>query len=302
MNTSNGSITCPEYKARLNTAASLVETVKTQIRQDVLRKRNLVWLELTGCSGNIISLLDGSNPDFKYLISQMTHFIYNNSLLASEGQNAMEQLFSIPGSDYILAVEGAVATKNNGLYNIIGRLNGKWITALEAVKTLGEKAAHVIAIGACATHGGVSAARPNPAKCVSVQSVLNRKVIKLPGCPCHPDWFMGTIAHILLYGQPELDSRDRPLLFYSTLIHDRCPRRSYFDKGIFAEKLGDKTCMFKLGCRGPVTRIDCPIRQWNQYVNWPIEDDTPCIGCAQFGFPDAMEPFISYNITRGVKK
>lgn len=298
---SKGSITCPEYEARLNKAASLVETVKSQFRQGVLRKRNLVWLELTGCSGNIISLLDGSNPDFKYLISQMTHFIYNNSLSASEGQNAMKQLFSVLGSDYILAVEGAVATKNNGLYNIIGRLNGKPITALEAVKTLGEKASHVIAIGACATHGGVSAARPNPAECVSVQSVLNRKVIKLPGCPCHPDWFMGTLAHILLYGEPELDSRDRPLLFYSTLIHDRCSRRSYFDKGIFAKKLGDKTCMFKLGCRGPVTRIDCPIRQWNQYVNWPIEDDTPCIGCAQFGFPDAMEPFISYNTTREVK-
>jgi len=46
---------------------------------------------------------------------------------------------------------------------------------------------------------------------------------------------MGTLAHILLYGEPQLDSRDRPLLFYSTLIHDRCPRRSYFDKGIFAE-------------------------------------------------------------------
>lgn len=297
----NRSIACPEYNARLNKAASLVDAVRTQIRQGILRKRNLVWLELTGCSGNIISLLDGSNPDFRYLISQMTHFIYNNSLSAAEGQNAMEQLFSVLGSDYILAVEGAVATKDNGLYNIIGRLNGKPVTALDAVKTLGEKAAHVIAIGACATHGGVSAARPNPAGCVSVQSVLNRKVIKLPGCPCHPDWFMGTLAHILLYGEPDLDSRDRPLLFYSTLIHDRCPRRSYFDKGIFAEKLGDKACMFKLGCRGPVTRIDCPIRQWNQYVNWPIEDDTPCIGCAQFGFPDAMEPFISYNTAREVK-
>jgi hydrogenase small subunit len=131
-----------------------------------------------------------------------------------------------------------------------------------------------------------------------VQSVLERKVIKLPGCPCHPDWFLGTLAHILLYGEPELDNMDRPLLFYSTLIHDRCPRRSFFDKGIYASKLGDNTCMFKLGCRGPVTRVDCPVRQWNDYVNWPIKDDTPCIGCAMFGFPDAMEPFISYDTTR----
>lgn len=283
-------------------SAHLVETVKNQMIQGTLHKRNLVWLELTGCSGNIISLLDGSNPDFTYLISQMTNFIYNNSLSVNEGQNAMEQLFRAQDSDFILAVEGAVATKNNGLYNIIGRYNGQWVTALEAVKTLGERATHVIAIGACATHGGVSAARPNPAECVSVQSVLNRKVIKLTGCPCHPDWFMGTLAYILLYGEPELDRWDRPLIFYSTLIHDRCPRRGYFDQGIFAEKLGDKTCMFKLGCRGPVTRIDCPTRHWNQYVNWPIEDDTPCIGCAQFGFPDLMEPFISYKTTNSVKE
>lgn len=290
--------TCPEYYARLGKARDLMSKAKEEIERTALIKKNLVWLELTGCSGNIISLLDGANPDFKYLMTSMTNFIYNNSLMAAEGEAAIDQLMNMADKDFILAVEGAVTTKNNGLYNIIGRWKNEPLTALKAIQILGEKASHVIAVGACATHGGVSAAKPNPAECVSVQSVLSRKVIKLPGCPCHPDWFLGTLAHILLYGEPELDSRDRPLLFYSTMIHDRCPRRSYFDKGIFATKLGDKTCMFKLGCRGPVTPVDCPVRQWNDYVNWPIKDDTPCIGCAQFGFPDAMEPFISYDTTR----
>jgi len=101
----------------------------------------------------------------------------------------------------------------------------------------------------------------------------------------------------MLFGEPELDNRQRPAMFYSTLIHDICPRRKYFDKSIFASKLGEKTCMFKLGCRGPVTRVDCPVRKWNEGVNWPIGDDSPCIGCAMFGFPDKMEPFISYNTT-----
>ncbi|ACL75429.1 hydrogenase small subunit [Ruminiclostridium cellulolyticum] len=298
----NKTKTCPEYAARLKTARELFDRVKDKISEGTLMRRNLVWLELTGCSGNIISLLDGANPDFKYLISQMTNFLYDNSLVAAEGEKAMEKLMGSIGDEYILAVEGAVATKNNGMYNVIGRWQGKPVTALNAIKLLGEKASYVIALGACASHGGVSAAKPNPSDCVSVQSILNRKVIKLPGCPCHPDWFMGTLAHILLYGEPELDNRDRPVLFYSTLIHDRCPRRSFFDKGIFAKKLGESTCMFKLGCRGPVTRIDCPIRKWNQYVNWPVEDDTPCIGCAQFGFPDQMEPFITYNTTREVKE
>lgn len=288
------------YESRLKTAAGLIEKAKNEFAKGNIKKKNLVWLELTGCSGNIISLLDGANPDIKYLITSMTNLVYNNSLMTAEGERAVSHLFDTLNTDFILAVEGAVATKNNGMYNVIGRYKGELLTALKAVKMLGDKAAYVIAVGACATHGGVSAARPNPSESVSVQSLLNKRVIKLPGCPCHPDWFMGTLAHILLYGEPELDNRDRPLLFYSTTIHDRCPRRSYFERGIFATKLGEETCMFKLGCRGPVTRIDCPTRQWNNYVNWPIEDDTPCIGCAQFGFPDEMEPFISYNTTREV--
>ncbi len=288
---------CPNFNNWLETTSVLVNKVINSVRQKTIKKGNLIWLELTGCSGNIISLLDGANPDFKSLATQMVNFIYDNSLMVSEGEVAMETLFSIIDDDYILAVEGAVSTKDNGLYNVIGRWRGQPVTAYEAIKKFGEKASHVIAVGTCASDGGISAARPNPAQCVGIQNLLDRKVIKLPGCPCHPDWFMGTLAYITLFGEPELDNRQRPVMFYSTLIHDICPRRKYFDKGIFASKLGEKTCMFKLGCRGPVTRVDCPVRKWNQGVNWPIGDDSPCIGCAMFGFPDKMEPFISYNTT-----
>ncbi len=293
-------IFCHGYEAKKKSVSSLIDKARAELEAGNVSKKNLVWLELTGCSGNIISLLDGNNPDFKYLITDMANLVYNNSLMTAEGEAAVMKLLDTVDTEFILAVEGAVATKNGGLYNIIGRYKGEALTALKAVKMLGERASHVIAVGACAVHGGVSAARPNLAECVDVQSVLNRKVIKLPGCPCHPDWFFGTLAHILLYGDIELDSKDRPLLFYSNLIHDLCSRRSFFNKGIFATKLGDSTCMFKIGCRGPVTRVDCPVRQWNGYVNWPIEDNTPCIGCAQFGFPDQMEPFIRYDTTREV--
>lgn len=288
---------CTDCAARIT--RDLIHTTSSAIQSGKLKKTNLVWLELTGCSGNIISLLDGETPDFKFLAAQMVRFVYDNSLIVKEGEEAAAQLFRVRLTDYILAVEGAVSTKDNGIYNIIGMYQGRYITALEAILLLGEKASHVIAVGTCASDGGFSAAKPNPSKSVSIQSLLSRKVIKLPGCPCNPDWFLGTLAQILLFGEPELDALDWPLLFYGTTIHDRCPRRSYFDKGIYATKLGELTCMFKLGCRGPVTRTDCPIRKWNERVNWPIGDNTPCIGCAQFGFPDKMEPFISYDITRG---
>lgn len=287
---------CYECTSRL--ASALVDGVRERVSAGQLQRKKLVWLELTGCAGNIISLLDGNNPDFKYLASQMVQIVYGNSLSAKQGSKAMEQLFGVIGSEFILAVEGAVATKDNGIYNIIGMAGGQRVTAYHAIKRLGEAATHVLAVGTCSSDGGISAARPNPSQCVSVQTVLRRQVIKLPGCPCNPDWFLGTLAHILLFGPPELDDMGRPTLFYGTTIHQRCPRRSYFDKGIFADKLGEETCMFKLGCRGPVTRTDCPIRRWNERVNWPVGDNTPCIGCAQFGFPDKMEPFVSFNTTR----
>lgn len=292
----------PESLTNEAIASRLTSTAMDQINKGLVKKKNLIYLELNGCSGNIISLLNGQNPDFAYMFQSMVHLQYSNSLMAAEGEQAIEKLMNALEDEYILAVEGAVALKNNGLYNVIGSWKGEPLTGLQAAKMLGEKAKHIFAVGACATHGGVSAAKPNLSESVGLQTVLpDRKMIKLPGCPVHPDWFLGTLAYLLLYGEPETDNLGRPLMFYSTLIHDRCPRRPFFDRGIFAEKLGDKTCLFKLGCRGPVTRTDCPTRQWNGHVNWPIGDDTPCIGCAQFGFPDAMAPFISYDTTRVVK-
>ncbi|WP_026688534.1 hydrogenase small subunit [Alteribacter aurantiacus] len=298
----SGYILPPEPMTNEAVAERLTNAAVSRIQNGLIKKQNLIYLELNGCSGNIISLLNGQNPDFEYMVNSMVNLRYSNSLMASEGEQAMEKLLAASQDEYILAVEGAVALRDNGLYNVIGTLNGKPLTGLEAVTMLGQKASRILAVGACATHGGVSAAKPNPSESVGLQRVLPEKeIIKLPGCPVNPDWFLGTLAHLLLYGVPETDNLGRPLMFYSTLIHDRCPRRPFFDKGIFAEKLGDKTCLFKLGCRGPVTRIDCPTRQWNGHVNWPIGANTPCIGCTQFGFPDAMAPFITYDTTRVVK-
>ncbi len=292
----------PEDLSNEAISKRLTTNALNNVNNGLINKKNLVYLELNGCSGNIISLLNGQNPDFEYAFTSMVNILYSNSLMVSEGEKAIAKLMNALEGDYILAVEGAVALKNNGLYNIIGSWKGKPLTGLEAIKLLGEKASHILAVGACATHGGVSAAKPNPSESVGINKVLtNKKMIMLPGCPVHPDWFLGTLAHLLLYGEPDTDSLNRPLMFYSTLIHDRCPRRPFFDRGIFAEKLSDKTCLFKLGCRGTSNENGLSDKAMERARKLVIGDDTPCIGCAQFGFPDAMAPFISYDTTRVVK-
>lgn len=273
-------------------AGILAEEALELIRQNKRKKINAIWLEASGCSGNLISFLNGVNPDIGQVLSGLINLKYNNTLMPAEGQNAYEQFLNTLDTEFILLVDGAISTAENGYCNIIATYKNKPVTGLEAVKTAGEKAKYVIAVGTCASYGGISAARPNPSRSVSVRNILNRDIIKLPCCPSHPDWVIGTLAHLIAHGVPELDSDRRPVIFYGVTIHDSCTRRGFFDKRIFAKKPGDEGCMFKLGCRGPVTRTDCPRRKWNSYVNWPVGDNTPCIGCAQPFFPDGMEPFI----------
>lgn len=284
---------CPVLKSKAQTAKKLIDTAVTEIKNNNKKKMNLVWIEAAGCSGNIISLLNGNAPNVKYFLTDMVDLKYNNSIMAAQGEQAQEQLQQALNTEFILIVDGAISTKDNGIYNIVSYYNGRPITGMEEVKRAADKAKYIVTVGTCASFGGISAAKPNPSECISVSEFLQREVIKLPGCPCHPDWIMGTIAHLILFGRPELDKEGRPIIFYGVTIHDICPRRTAFEKRIFAESVGDQGCMFKLGCRGPVTKTDCPTRKWNDYVNWPIGNNTPCIGCAQKGFPDAMEPFIN---------
>ena len=289
----------PQSKCAYTMSLDLFGRLQDEYAAGNLPRKKLVWLELTACSGNIISLMNAQYPDVSFLLTNMVEFVYNNTLCVKDGKQAMQQLFDVLDEEFILVIEGAVATKDNGMYTVIGMHDGQMLTAYDAVRIFGERAAYVIAVGMCACDGGVSGASPNPSESLSVQRVVSKKVIKLPGCPCNPRWFLTTLSYILLFGMPELDALDRPTIVYGPLIHDRCERRSFFDSGIFATRLGDPACMFRLGCRGPITRTDCPIGKWNERINWPVQDATPCIGCAQFGFPDLMEPFISYNSALG---
>ncbi|MFZ5646624.1 MAG: hydrogenase small subunit [Bacillota bacterium] len=257
----------------------------------------LIWLGTNTCGGDMLSLLDSLDPGYQNLISDLVDFRYN-LLMAAEGDGATGMLYdtmaNFPGR-YILVVEGTVPTKSGGIYSVIGRRNGKPLTALQAVRELGAKARHVVAVGTCAAFGGPFAAAPNPTGSLPVQAVLDRRVINVPGCPVNPDWIVGTLVHLVRHGEPELDQFNRPKMFYGETIHNLCQRRHYFDSGIFAEKPGDPWCMYRIGCKGPVTHADCPYRQWSgEHLSWPVKANTPCIGCTSPEFPDGDSPFFEH--------
>lgn len=275
-------------------AERLTKEVLEQIQAGSIEPVNALWLEVTGCSGNIISFMNSDTPNLYEILTKIINLKYSNMLMGAEGKYAYEKFLETLDTDFILLIDGAVSTADNGVYNIIANYGERKITALEAVKLAGEKAKYVLAVGTCASYGGISAASPNPAGCVSVPDLLKRQVIRIPGCSTHPDWVLGTLAHLIRFGEPELDEDGRPVFFYGMTVHDGCTRRGFFENGIYANNFGEEGCLFRIGCRGPVTRADCPRRKWNGYVNWPVGDNSNCIGCTQRNFPDGMEPFVRY--------
>ena len=289
---------CREYHSIDDYALSarILSTVREYIKQPNTSKMPVIWLETSDSGDNNIAFMNTAYPYLNQVFSDMINLFYSNTFMAAQGRDALvllEEIATIYDGEFTLVVEGAIPTKDNGIYNIIARTKHYNLTALDAVTWLGTAAKYVVAIGTCASFGGVSAAAPNITQSVGVGKVLKREVINVSGCPVNPDWFVGTLAHLIMYGKPDLDELGRPKLFYGSTVHQHCQRRSYFDKKDFAERLGESKCMFSQGCMGPRTGSDCPYRQWINHVNWPVKANTPCIGCTNENFPDGSAPFFT---------
>ncbi|HWJ03429.1 MAG TPA: hydrogenase small subunit, partial [Verrucomicrobiae bacterium] len=241
-------------------ATSLAETLLLDMNNDALaketKKPTLIWLELGSCTGNTVSLENIATPTIKELFSNVIDLRYHWVLMNIDGSRVFDLLDNVTKEakgEFILVVEGSVMLADEGSWDLVDLRKGRYLTGVEVLKELASQAKHVIAIGSCAAFGGPSAAFPNPSRSVGIQEVLKQKVINVPGCPAHPDWFIGTLYHLINYGIPELDTHNRPKLFFGRLLHDQCQRRTYFEKGIFAKHPGEPWCLYTIGCRGPRT-------------------------------------------------
>jgi len=251
----------------------------------------VIWIQGASCTGCSISLLNTVHPDIKDVLLKTISVRYHPNLSAAAGDLALEEgLFKTARENpkgFYLVVEGAVPTGANGMYCMVGERDGKPITFLELVKELGSQAAAILNFGTCSAYGGLPATPPNPTGCKAVGDVVkNVPIVNVPGCPPHPDWMVGTIAHVLLYKDiPELDSFGRPKMFFSDIIHDNCQRRQYFDNAIFAKNFGDPGCLLEIGCKGPFAHCDSTTRLWNGGVNWCVKAGAPCLACTEPQFP-----------------
>ena len=252
---------------------------------------SVIWLQFQECTGCTESLLRTAHPAVDDLILDLISLDYHETLLAAAGHQAeavLEQAMQANAGKYVCIVEGAIPTKENGIYCMIG---GR--TAIDILNDVASKAGAVIAIGSCASWGGVPSADPNPTGAVGAHEILKGKaVVNIPGCPANPYNLLGTVLQYATYGTlPALDSLNRPTFAYGQTIHEKCPRRAHFDAGRFATHFGDDGhrqgwCLYKLGCKGPTTYNACSTTRWNEGTSFPIASGHGCIGCSEDGFWD----------------
>lgn len=270
-------------------AVGLSGTAAAKIAEAVAqgRKPSVIWLSFQECTGCTESLLRTSHPALDELILDLVSLDYHEALMAPSGhlaERAREQAMRENDGKYILVVEGAIPTKDGGIYCKIG---GR--TALDLVTEAAQHAGAIIAIGSCASFGGIPAADPDPTGAKGAPQVLKGKtVVTLPGCPANPYIFLGVALQYATFGTlPALDDLARPLFAYGRTIHEHCPRRPHFDAGRFAARFGDEGhrqgwCLYKLGCKGPQTHASCSVLHFGDVVNaWPIGIGHPCFGCTE---------------------
>ncbi len=267
----------------------LAETLST-----ALSKPPVIWIEGGDCAGCSESFLANLNPGPAEIILDKISLRYHETIMNASGSLAESVLdATYKKGGYVLVVEGVIPTAENGRFCTIA---GEPFTGITT--RLASKAAAIIAVGSCAAYGGIPAANPQT-KAVGVSAFFNGKlddkIINLPTCPLKPDHFVATVLYYLTEHKiPPRDRFLRPTAFYGTLVHNNCPRRAHYDAGQFRTDFNDPAqkdwCMFKRGCKGPYTYVDCPLKWWNDNANWCIGAGSPCSGCSQPEFYAGFTP------------
>ncbi|NLH15429.1 MAG: hydrogenase small subunit [Phycisphaerae bacterium] len=286
--------TSTRLAAVLGLGSSMIPQIAEAVEQLYSGNAPLIWLEGQGCTGCSVSLLNTDFPSIAQVLTQRVSLKFHSTVSAATGEVAVKTIHEcVAKGGHFLAIEGSIPVGMPEACVIAEKPFTQVV--LESART----AQAVIAVGTCASFGGIPAAENNPTQATSVSAFLASQgvkvpVINLPGCPCHPDWLIGTIVHVLKFGIPALDEKSRPKAFYGKLIHDQCPRFADYEREKFAKSFSDDGCMFHLGCMGTQTHADCTMRMWNCGTNSCLHSGSICIGCAWEGFT-AKQSFPIYR-------
>ncbi len=325
------------------------ETLPEQKRERLplgpLKNVHVFWLAGMSCDGCSIAVTGATNPGIEGLllgiVPAMPKVLLHHPVLAVEAGAEFVQTFKdaaagVLGDPYVVVFEGSVAderiaARTGGYFSAMGMeaISGEAgqgetkhpVPTATWLQRLAPGAAATIAIGTCATWGGIPSAAGNPTGSMSVMDALGKDyrsafglpVINIPGCAPVGDNFTETVFAILLFLQglgplPAFDELGRPAWLFGETVHQGCTRAGYYEEGTFAEEYGDPECLVEIGCWGPVVNCNIVQRGAINHMGGCMKAGGVCIGCTMPGFPDKFAPFyktppgaiVSTGLSRGI--
>jgi NiFe hydrogenase small subunit HydA len=269
---------------------------------------NLLWIQAVCCGGETVSLLNSDHPHLMAALSTLGVSVLGHSYFHDQGMGRAEQVMSdcTRGKIHVdfLVVDGAVYLRApQAAAWASGKPLADWIRAVAGV------ADYTVAVGTCASFGGIMACGRNPMGATGIQfhrdqeggllgadyrSRAGLPVVNVPGCPAHPDWMIGTLWGLRAnrLGQADLDRFARPRAYYGKLAHHACARNEYYEFKASAAAYSQQGCLFEnLGCKGTLCESDCNERLWLARTGSCTRGGFPCLSCTSPLFPDGFLPF-----------
>jgi hydrogenase small subunit len=282
---------------------------------------HVIWMT-TGlsCDGDSVAMTSATSPSLEDIIlgviPGMPKVVVHNPVLAFEnGQDFMQAWYDAEEGKldpFVLVMEGSVPNEEingEGHWAAMGTdpSTGQPITTNEWIDRLAPKAAAVVALGTCATYGGIPAMKNNPTGAMGLPDYLGWRwrskaglpIVCVPGCPTQPDNTTETLLYLVLQlagmaPMIELDDALRPKWLFGRTAHESCNRAAFYEEGDFATEYGsDHRCLVKLGCKGPVVKCNVPLRGWQSGIGGCPNVGGICMACTMPGFPDKYMPFMA---------
>ncbi|CAN5865845.1 hypothetical protein BH23ACT12_BH23ACT12_18070 [soil metagenome] len=278
-----------------------------------------LWMTAAlSCDGDSLSMTSATSPSMEDLVQGivpgMPRLLLHHPVLAYEnGQEFLSAWFDAADGKiepFILVVEGSIPNEKlsgDGSWAGLGAdpETGQPIPTTDWITRLAARAAVVVAVGTCATYGGVPAMKNNPTGAMGLPDYLGWgwrssegvPIVCIPGCPAQPDNITETLLYLtlMLSGKAppiELDDSLRPKWLFNRTVHENCNRAAFYEQGEFASEYGSSRCMVKLGCKGPVVKCNVGVRGWLRGKGGCPNVGGICIGCTMPGFPDKFMPFM----------
>lgn len=259
----------------------------------------VLWLECGGCDGCTMSVLGATGPRLEELLAGgMTRRqieLIHPALALDSGASFVETLERAARGELdplVLVVEGSLFDEElagEGYFSALGTRDGEPVTVPERVREIAPQAAAVVAIGTCATWGGIPAAAGSVTGAMGLGELLSPDfrsraglpVVNIPGCAPSGDAFVEALSYVVLHLEGlvplDLDDLGRPRWLYSTptpLVSQRLPDGAGRASGVDA---------------------DCPVptRGWINRLGGCAALGGACNGCTRRDFPDATLPLVS---------